>query len=49
MAMCIWMAYELTIYQQWALVVMSDLRLGRKDGGPGLYALRSEVKEGVPR
>ena len=26
------------------LVVMSDLRLGRKDGGPGLYILRGEVK-----
>ena len=26
------------------LVVMSDLRFGRKDGGPGLYVLRSEVK-----
>jgi len=26
------------------LVVMSDLRLGRKAGDPGLYILRGEVK-----
>ena len=26
------------------LVVMSDLRFGRKDGGPGFYVLRSGAK-----